>query len=304
MDPTTGTKDWLPDLDIGWSQTWPVELDAHRLVLTGVEDRSGVPVAYVFDRHGRQWSTISWPGLPNSADPISFVPHDGRLYVRVPASHSQPPPGGWPIGPDGEADDADAGGDTYHLWSVSLTDGSDVRDEGLSLGGLAFTKSSMVWTDRANGAAGRVHVRDLSTGEERSFDPDAGAKCNLLTFGATEDRIVMGEYCGTYADGERDDRVQVLRTDGSQLVTIQGSDLEGGLSGHGGTGDVVSVTAYGGASAGTYVYDLATDRFLRISQGFSRYARAFVGPDGLFTWATPQNHADGETEWVGQLLPQ
>ena len=45
---------------------------------------------------------------------------DGRLYVRVPATQGQPPEGGWPTGADGEAEDADAHGDTYQLWSVSL----------------------------------------------------------------------------------------------------------------------------------------------------------------------------------------
>ena len=59
----------------------------------------------------------------------------------------------------------------------------------------------MVWTDSTNGDAGLVHVRDLATGEESSFDPHNGERCNLLDFGATGDRIVMGQYCGTY-DGQ------------------------------------------------------------------------------------------------------
>ena len=49
-----------------------------------------------------------------------------------------------------------------------------------------------------NGAAGQVHVRDLATGEETSFDPGPGERCNLLGFGATDERIVMAQYCGTY----------------------------------------------------------------------------------------------------------
>ena len=162
---------------------------------------------------------------------------DDRLYVFVPATQGQPPEGGWPTGPDGEADDADAEGDTYHLWSASLTDSSDVRDEALTVGDLAFTDTSMVWTDSTNGDAGLVHMRDLSTGEEHSFDPHAGERCNLLSFGATDDRVVLGQYCGTYAGGVRDDRVQILTTDGDQVVTLQDSGIEGAMAGSGGTGD-------------------------------------------------------------------
>jgi hypothetical protein len=51
---------------------------------------------------------------------------------------------------------------------------------------------------------------------------------------------VLGQYCGTYADGVRDDRVQILTTDGAQVVTIQGSGIDGGLAGTSGTGDLVS----------------------------------------------------------------
>jgi hypothetical protein len=144
---------------------------------------------------------------------------DGRLYLRVPATTGEPPEGGWPTGPGGEADDADADGDTYRLWSVSLTDTDDVRDEKLTVGDVAFTDTSMVWTDATNGDSGLVHLRDLGTGEEHEFDPHTGEKCNLLSFGAAAERIVMGQYCGTYDDGVRDDRVQVLSTDGEQVPT-------------------------------------------------------------------------------------
>ena len=80
-------------------------------------------VAFVFDRDTRQWSTMRWPSLPAVEFPSADLGPDGRLYVSVPATQGQIPEGGWPTGPDGEADDADAEGDTYHLWSVSLTDG-------------------------------------------------------------------------------------------------------------------------------------------------------------------------------------
>ncbi|CAI9415605.1 hypothetical protein HIDPHFAB_02564 [Nocardioides sp. T2.26MG-1] len=304
MDPATGEKDWLPDLKgVGQDQLWPVELGADQLVLVSLENGlRGAMRAHVFDRTDQEWRTLTWPGLPKTDFPRAQLGPDHRLYVRIPATQGEPPAGGWPTASDGEADDADAAGDTFHLWSVSLTESSDVRDEQLSVGDVAFTASSMMWTDRTNGDAGSVHVRGLASGDEHSFDPHAGERCNLLGFGATDDRVVMSEYCGTYDDGVRDDRVQILTADGAQVVTLQGSGLDGVLpSGS----EVVNASVYAGdddSRSGTYVYDLSSDRFLRISDGLSQWGLG--GPTGdarQVMWHTPVNHRNGATQWVGRL---
>ncbi|MFC7492874.1 MULTISPECIES: hypothetical protein [unclassified Nocardioides] len=301
MDPATGAKDWLPDLHAGASQTWPIELGSEELTLLG-DDGDGFPLAYFFDRDGGRWSGMKWPELPAVDVWRSVLGPDDRLYVFQPATQGRVPEGGWPTGPDGEADDADAEGDTYHLWSASLDDMHDVRDEGMTVGSLAFTDSSMIWTDSTNGDAGLVHVRDLATGEEHSFDPHTGERCNLLSFGATDDRIVMGQYCGTYSGNTRDDRVQVLSTDGEQVATLQDNGVDGWLP----TGsDVVNVTVFqGGGDGGTYVYDLATDRLLQVSDTISSYALGGrLGNPGQFQWHTPVDGAKGATQHIGTLLP-
>jgi hypothetical protein len=306
MDPASGEKEWLPTPDLGQAQTWPIALGTDRLVLLQTLDGGGgdaVPLAAdVFDRAARRWSVVRWPDLPPTDGPWSAsVAPDGRLYVLVPATQGGPPPGGWPIGPDGEAEDADADGDTFDVWSASLTDPADVRDEDLRVGALAFTDEAMVWTDRSNGDAGQVHVRDLATGEERSFDPRTGERCNLLGFGAAGTRIVMSQYCGTYDDGVRDDRVQVLSTDGDLVTTIQGSGVDGALAGP--DNDVLTVTSYERARGGTYVYDLGTDRFLRLDEGVAQWGFSTTAPDGRFFWSTPVNRRHGATQWLGELLP-
>jgi hypothetical protein len=304
LDPGSGEKDWLPDLKIGQTQTLPVFLGTDRLILLTVAGAfEGRLVAHVFDRGTRQWTTMKWPGLPEDVDQYGAVMGpDGRLYVRVPASRGQVPEGGWPTGPDGEAEDADADGDSYELWSLSTTDGSDVRDEQITVGDFAFTGSSLVWTDSTDGDAGMIHVRDVETGEEHSFDPHAGERCNLLSFGATEDRIVLGQYCGTYAEGGRDDRMQILTTDGDQVVTIQDDGIDGGIAGNG-PNEVVTVTSYGGDRGGTYVYDLGTDSFVRLTDGVSKFG---VGggpvPEGYFMWHTPVNKRHGAKLWLGEIL--
>jgi hypothetical protein len=305
LDPRTGTKDWLPDLSIGQTQTWPVELTTDRLVLVGAQSGPDAGLtAYVFDRSTRRWTTMQWPGLPSVDLPRATLGGDGRLYVSVPATRGQPPAGGWPTGPDGEAEDADATGDTYHLWSVSLTDRADVRDEALTVGDLAFTKTSMTWTDSTNGHLGRVHTRDLSTGQEHSFDPHTGSRCNLLSFGATEDHVVLGQYCGTYARGVRDDRVQVLTSTGEQVVTVQDSGLDGAVAGLRGANDLVTLTSYEKKDGGTYVYDLSSGAFLRLSAAVSKWALSAPAPERRLTWSTPTNNGHGATQWLGELREQ
>lgn len=306
LDPDTGEKDWLPRLDIDQTQTWPVELSSDRLVLLGMgapTSQDGLDVdqvAFVFDRAARTWRTMSWPELPGVELPSGDVGPDGRLYVTTPDTRGAVPEGGWPVGTDGEAEDADAEGDTFRLWSVSLTDADDVRDEGLVVGDVAFTDDAMVWTDSSNGDAGQVHVRDLASGEETYFDPRTGERCNLLGFGASGERIMLSQYCGTYADGVRDDRVQIVSTDGEQVVTIQDSGAEGWLP----TGsEVVNLTVFGGDHGGTYAYDLASGRFLRISEDVSSYGLG--GPTGQpreLMWHTPENRGRGATQHVGRLL--
>lgn len=309
MDPSTGQKRWLPDPpDPDGEQLGPVDLGAERLVFSGArlgEVDGADPFqaqlfALVYDRDARAWHRLEWAGLPAVDQPAAgALGPDGRLYVRVPATRGKPPAGGWPTGPDGEADDADADGDTYELWSVSLTDTSDVRDEGLTVGDLAFTDSGMVWTDSTNGDSGLVHVRDLETGEEHSFDPHSGEKCNLLSFGATEERVVLGQYCGTYDGSVRDDRVQVLTTAGDQVVTLQGSSIDGMLARG---NDVVTVTSYERGRSGTYVYDLGTGRFLRLSEDVSQWLTSGPTPEGAFMWNTPVNRGNGATQWLGELV--
>ncbi|HEV2798198.1 MAG TPA: hypothetical protein VGV65_11310 [Nocardioides sp.] len=291
MDPATGQKDWLPQRPGDGEQSWAVELGADRLVLmrfVAVDPDDGMrsqPVLDVFDRDARTWRTVSWPTLPTDDFP-SFVRlgPDGRAYVALLADRGDVPDGGWPVGSDGEADDADAEGDVRALWSMSLTDPSDVRDEQLQVGDFAFDGGALVWTDSTNGAAGKVHVRDLATGDETSFDPEMGERCNLLGLDASGGRIAMSQYCGTY-DGVRDDRVQVVTTDGEQVVTLQDDGIEAGDLVGG--GDYLTLTSYDRSTQGTYLYDFDEGRLLRLSDSRSAFT---VGqgptPGDQLMWTT------------------
>lgn len=290
LDPQTGEKQWLPDTPGTGDQTWAIELTASRLAVMRFEMGKGTtlrPVLDLYDRSTASWSTIAWPTLPADENPSHLtIGPDGRAYVALVTDPGDIPEGGWPMGPDGEADDSDAEGDVRALWSMSLTDPADVRDEGLAVGSFDFTDDALVWTDSANGAPGRVHVRDLASGEETSFDPDLGERCNLLGFDAAGDRIAMTQYCGTYDGGVRDDRVQVVTTDGEPVVTVQDSGVDGGKLVAG--GDFMTLTAYERASGGTYLYDFEESRLLRLSDGNSAWDVASgPTPGDQFLWGEP-----------------
>jgi hypothetical protein len=302
LDPGTGAKEWLPDLP-EHQQVFPLELGADRIVLLTFRTARGSGVrAWTYDRTARRWSSTEWPGLPRRADLFrAEVGPNGRMYVGVPATVASPPPGGWPTGPDGEADDAGAEGETYDLWSVSLTDPADARDEHLRVGDVTFTDDTMIWTGATNGTNDRIHVRDLATGSEHDFDPRSGRRCNLLGFGALGDQIVLSQYCGTYDDG-RDDRVQILTTDGDLVTTIQGDGIAGWA-----TGGVVRVTSHEQGRSGTFVYEPGSGRFTRVSDANSSYALGGPVPDGYVLWDTPvgtasnpQEPIPGATQWLAR----
>lgn len=294
LDPATGRKDWLPQFPEG-QQVFPAELGTDRLVLLTFRSPRGHGVrAWVFDRATRTWSSVEWAGLPRKASVFKAeLGPDGRLYVGVQATAGSPPQGGSPTGPDGEVDDAGSEGETYDLWSVSLSDAADARDEGLRVGDVAFTEDAMIWSAATNGVNQRIHVRDLATGAEHDFDPRSGERCNLLGLGALGERIVLSQYCGTYDDG-RDDRIQIVTTAGEPVATIQGDGIDGWV-----TGGVVKVTSHDRRRPGTYVYELDSGAFARISEGVEGVSSWSLGgpvPEGYVLWDTPIGSAKGPEE--------
>ncbi|HYF73554.1 MAG TPA: hypothetical protein VD864_12080, partial [Nocardioides sp.] len=89
-----------------------------------------------------------------------------------------------------------------------------------------------------------------------------------------------------------------------QVVTIQDDGLDGWLPAG---ADVVQVSAYGGRGSdrtGTYVYDLRTDRLLRVSEDLSSWEIGRqVGNPRQFFWHTPVNQRRGDEQHLGELLP-
>lgn len=299
-DAATGENDWLPKPPPN-TDLRPIELATDRLVFAANAFDGQRYRVMVFDRGAGTWSTVTWPDLPRSDEYPARVGPDGRLYVGVRATIGTPPPGGWPKGKGGEADDSGAEGDTYDLWSVSLDDPTDVRDEQLRVGSFAFGDHTLVWSTATNGINDRIHVRDLRTGEERDFDPRSGERCNLLGFGVSGEAIMLSQYCGDYDNG-RDDRVQVVTTDGRSVTTIQDDGIEGQVA-----GGLIEVTSYDRRAGGTYVYDPDDGQFVRVTKRVSSYAVGGPTPEGNLLWHTPYGKSNdpgmsgrGATQWLAR----
>jgi hypothetical protein len=200
-----------------------------------------------------------------------------------------------------EVDDSGITGERYALWSASLTDPSDVRDEGMAVGSFAFDDDTMAWSAATNGTNDQVFVEDLDTGEVTDFDPRSGARCNLLGFDLAGDHVVMSQYCGDLPGKRRDDRVQVLTTDGEPVVTVQDDSIGGGAV----DDRWVEVEANTGGMSdtdGAYVYDLETGRFLRLTDSVSTFAIAGGPmPDGYVRWREALNGRKGQEEVIARL---
>ncbi|WP_182524483.1 hypothetical protein [Nocardioides dongkuii] len=274
LDPAEDEPRWLPG---GPQQIdGPISLGTDRLVFRGLRQGAKDVSARVFDRTTETWSTIEWPSLPR-AEVQSVEAGGDRLYVSL-----------------------DTGGEIrkFDLWSVSLTDPGDVRDEQTVVGDFDVTGDQLTFTATHNEPNDRVHVRDLATGEERDFDPLSGDRCNQLGLQRVDDLLVLSQYCGT-RDGVRDDRVQVVGTDGEQVVTVRGDGVEAGWAG----GPAVLVTGFSREDGGTYAFRPETGDLVQLSESWSKFGLGGPVPHGsdLAMWHTPVNRGHGATQWLAEL---
>ncbi len=88
-----------------------------------------------------------------------------------------------------------------------------------------------------------------------------------------------------------------MTTDGSPVVTVRDDGAE--LAGSTDAGLVVR--SYNQRRGGTFVFEYATGRWVRISQATSRFSMEAPWTGDLFIWDTPVNNGHGATQWLGQL---
>jgi hypothetical protein len=62
------------------------------------------------------------------------------------------------------------------------------------------------------------------------------------------------------------------------------------------------VLSYQRGRSGTYVYDLGSDRFLRLSEDVSSWVTSGPTPPDHFLWNTPVNRGNGAKQLLGELI--
>jgi hypothetical protein len=281
LDPRTGHTDWLTEPTSASDGTDPTRL-------VGATERHLI------------WQMSS----PEGAVAFSFIDRatGERTDLEVPAGKldidgSRVPSGGVAVlGPDDRiyftATSTTQAPDTATLWSVSAEDTSSPRREGV-VGDFDIDGDTLTYLEHTNRPSSIVHVRDLRTGEEQTFDARSGSKCNALGLDREGDLIALHQYCGE-AGGVRDDRMQLVTGSGEPVVTLRGDGLEGGAV----TDRYATFAAYGGKQAGAYVYDLQSGDLRRVSTGNVKFEPTLLGEKDLLTWATPVNRRHGMRLWV------
>jgi hypothetical protein len=83
------------------------------------------------------------------------------------------------------------------------------------------------------------------------------------------------------------------------VATVQDDSIDGSL---GEGSDVVTVTSYQRGRAGTFVYDLDTDRFLRVTEDVSSWFMSGPVAPGQFMWSTPVNDGNGATQGIAEIV--
>jgi hypothetical protein len=284
LDPRTETTQWLPETPAGAAPPEHlIEATGGRLVFLAEVTKPGVLVAWTYERSSNAWEQrlldvartgMSWE---NSFLAGSRIGPEDRLYLAVTIGDRLVQSRLWSVPLEGEGDPA------------------DLREEGV-VGDWDIEGDELTFTESTNRPSSIIHVRDLATGEERSFDAQSGSRCNALGLDQVGERIVLSQFCGETPEG-RDDRVQIVTTHGDPVVTLQ----DDGLDFAGATDEFVTVRSYAEDASGAYVYEFDTGRFLRLGEGHVRYAGSHVGRGDVLTWTTPVNGGDGMKIWVARF---
>ncbi len=289
LDPSgTGDVDWMSEPPSPLEAV--VSIEERRFVFLSYADNQ--PAAVIYDRDSGGWSV---PNLLHG-EALGIVQAqlgpDNRLFYTVQDESAR---------------------NHLELWSTSLDSPDEAAvDEGVRVGQFDITGDELVYTASHHEPNSLITVRDLTTGEEHSFDPESGDRCNQLSLQRAGDHLVLGQYCGTTNGGEipvRDDRVQVIDLDGNPVVTIQGNGVEpGGVSD---TGFVVS--DYGDPrdrDGATYTWSFAERRLRQVADSMSKFALGWlapeVGPGGsdvadVLMWHEGVNDQHGARQVVARL---
>lgn len=184
-----------------------------------------------------------------------------------------------------------AGVRTQPIFRVDLTSGAVTQAR--VAGNVAQLDGSVVWTERFNAPNDTVTL-DAVDRAPSSFDPETG-DCAQKDIALTRTRIVLMLNCASSDPESTDvvDRIELFTHDGAKLWTLDAQEL-----GPVRVGDrFVTISSWKRDEQGTYAYDLATDRFLRLTDSMSSFTGNETGAGNVIVWQQP---VDGRrsTEYV------
>ena len=158
-------------------------------------------------------------------------------------------------------------------------------------GDIAAFGGRVAWTAAHDAPNARVTVRDEATGETTSFDPGTGS-CDQKGLGLTPDRVVVMVNCRDAGNEQTEtdvvDRIDVFDLTGRPLAQITGAELGPVRM----TDRFLTLSSRAGDRTGTYTYDLATGRFLKVTDSVSGLAGAETGTGSTLVW---QQRLDGDS---------
>ncbi len=279
LDPATDTVDWLPSLPDGDAADQLVSADDERVVLFGYQSLERRLELWTYDAGRGTWlrGDVPTAAVSLSIDTFGGLRVDGDrawFAVETPKGHR---------------------GQRFDLWSAPVA-GGQPRDEHLVVGDFDVDGDELTYLGSTNRPDSVLHVRSLSSGADRSVDIRSGSRCNALGLERDGDRVVLRQYCGT-RHGVRDDRVQVVTTDGDPVVTLQDDDLESGAS----SDRYVTLQSFAGRHQGSYVYDLDRERLLRLSTRPTSWSGSQMVAGRYLSWGTGTRDRQGETLRLAQM---
>lgn len=167
-------------------------------------------------------------------------------------------------------------------------------------GDVAAFGGRVAWTASFDAPNDQIVVRDETTGEKTSFDPDSG-RCDQKGLGLTTDRVVVMVNCADAGNEQTDtdvvDRIDVFDLTGRPIARLTGDDLGPVRM----TDRFLTLSSWKKGEAGTYTYDLDTGRFLKVEDSMSGLAGGETGTGSTLVWQQRLDGQHGATYVVAQM---
>jgi hypothetical protein len=188
--------------------------------------------------------------------------------------------------------------DTRAIFEATL--GERTASQLATGGDVAAFGGHVAWTATYDAPNDRVVVHDQATATNTSFDPHTGS-CDQKSLGLTTDRVVVMVNCADAGDEQTEtdvvDRIDVFDLTGKAIARITGDDFGPVRM----TERYLTISSWKKSESGTYTYDLATGRFLKVEDSMSGLTGGETGTGSTLVWQKRLDGEHGATYVVAQM---